>query len=134
MLRGIISRFATGRSSTNSMNLSEAGPGIVVINGIVRLRVTFSTGRARPTPYMEWTLVLEKPLSADIVVIARLCPPSLSILDYYVVPEFWQEQGDEAIFAAAWEMVELAKEARHGRKPTLQRTVTTLKRINLTDS
>ncbi len=24
--------------------------------------------------------------------------------------EFWQEQGDEAIFAAAWEMVELAEE------------------------
>jgi hypothetical protein len=42
--------------------------------------------------------------------------------------EFWQEQGDEAIFAAAWEMVELAEEV-HGRKPTLQRTVTTLKRI-----
>jgi hypothetical protein len=42
--------------------------------------------------------------------------------------EFWQEQGDEAIFAAAWEMVELAEEA-HGRKPTLQRTVTALKRI-----
>ena len=29
--------------------------------------------------------------------------------------EFWQEQGDEAIFAAAWEMVELA-EGVHGRK------------------
>jgi hypothetical protein len=43
--------------------------------------------------------------------------------------EFWQEQGDEAIFAAAWEMVELAEEVRHGRKPTLQRTATTLKRI-----
>ena len=43
--------------------------------------------------------------------------------------EFWQEQGDEAIFAAAWEMVELAEEVRNGRKPTLQRTVTTLKRI-----
>jgi hypothetical protein len=42
--------------------------------------------------------------------------------------EFWQEQGDEAIFAAAWELVELAEEA-HGRKPTLQRTATTLKRI-----
>jgi hypothetical protein len=42
--------------------------------------------------------------------------------------EFWQEQGDEAIFAAAWEMVELAEEV-HGRKTTLQRTVTTLKRI-----
>jgi hypothetical protein len=43
--------------------------------------------------------------------------------------EFWQEQGDEAIFAAAWEMVELAEEISHGRKPRLQRTATTLKRI-----
>ena len=43
--------------------------------------------------------------------------------------EFWQEQGDEAIFAAAWEMVELAEEISHGRKPTLQRTATTLKRF-----
>jgi hypothetical protein len=43
--------------------------------------------------------------------------------------EFWQEQGDEAIFAAAWELVELAEEVRNGRKPTLQRTATTLKRI-----
>jgi hypothetical protein len=40
--------------------------------------------------------------------------------------EFWQEQGDEAIFRAAWEMVELAEEANHGRKPRLQRTVTHL--------
>ena len=43
--------------------------------------------------------------------------------------EFWQEQGDEAIFAAVWELVELAEEVRNGRKPTLQRTATTLKRI-----
>ena len=43
--------------------------------------------------------------------------------------EFWQEQGDEAIFAAAWEMVEVAEEITHGRKPTLQRTITTLKRL-----
>jgi hypothetical protein len=34
--------------------------------------------------------------------------------------EFWQEQGDEAIFAAAWEMVILAEEISHGRKPALQ--------------
>ena len=44
--------------------------------------------------------------------------------------EFWQEQGDEAIFSAAWELVELAEETSHGRKPTLQRTATTLKRIS----
>ena len=43
--------------------------------------------------------------------------------------EFWQAQGDEAIFAAAWELVELAEEFSHGRKPTLHRAVTTLKRI-----
>jgi hypothetical protein len=43
--------------------------------------------------------------------------------------EFWQEQGDEAIFSAAWEMVELAEEVRNGTKPRLQRTATALKRI-----
>lgn len=42
---------------------------------------------------------------------------------------FWQEQGDDAIFAAAWEMVELAEEVRYGRKPTFQRTATKLKRL-----
>lgn len=44
--------------------------------------------------------------------------------------EFWQERGDEAIFAAAWELVEVAEEVSHGRKPTLQRTATALKRIS----
>ncbi len=43
--------------------------------------------------------------------------------------EFWQEQGDDAIFAAAWELVELAEEVKNGRKPTLQRTAATLKRL-----
>jgi hypothetical protein len=43
--------------------------------------------------------------------------------------EFWQEQGDEAIFSAAWEMVVLAEETNHGRKPGLQRTATTLKQV-----
>jgi hypothetical protein len=32
--------------------------------------------------------------------------------------KFWQDQGDEAIFAAAWELVELAEEVRHGRAHT----------------
>jgi len=46
----------------------------------------------------------------------------------FVRHRVWQEQGDEAIFAAAWELVELAEETKDGRKPTLQRTTTTLKR------
>jgi hypothetical protein len=44
--------------------------------------------------------------------------------------EFWQKQGSEAIFSAAWEMIELAEEMKHGRKPELQRTVTRLTRIS----
>jgi hypothetical protein len=43
--------------------------------------------------------------------------------------QFWQEQGDEAIFSAAWEMVKLAEELKYGRKPTFQRTVTVFKKI-----
>jgi hypothetical protein len=42
--------------------------------------------------------------------------------------DFWQQQGDEAIFAAAWEMVLMAEEFRHGRRPTFQRTVTNIQR------
>ncbi len=43
----------------------------------------------------------------------------------------WQEQGDEAIFSAAWEMVELTEEAKHGRKPLqLDKSVTVLKRMS----
>jgi hypothetical protein len=37
---------------------------------------------------------------------------------------FWQEQGDEAIFAAMWEMIVMVEEAKYGRQPTFQRTVT----------
>ena len=43
--------------------------------------------------------------------------------------EVWKAQGDAAIFSAAWEMLELAEEMKHGGKPTLQRTVTKLKRL-----
>jgi hypothetical protein len=43
--------------------------------------------------------------------------------------EFWQKQGTEAIFSAAWEMIELAEDMKHGRKPEHQRTVTSLKRL-----
>ena len=42
--------------------------------------------------------------------------------------DFWQEQGDEAIFAAAWEMILIAEDMKHGKQPTFQRTVTKLKR------
>jgi len=37
--------------------------------------------------------------------------------------QFWQEQGDVAIFSAAWEIVELVEELQYGRKPILQKRV-----------
>lgn len=42
--------------------------------------------------------------------------------------EFWQEQGDEAIFRAAWEMVLMAEELKNGRQPRFQRAVTRVQR------
>lgn len=42
--------------------------------------------------------------------------------------ESWQQQGDEAIFRAAWEMVIVAEEFKNGREPRLQRTVTRVQR------
>lgn len=42
--------------------------------------------------------------------------------------DFWQAQGDEAIFAAAWEMICLVEELKHGRKPAFHRDVTKIMR------
>ena len=42
--------------------------------------------------------------------------------------EFWQEQGAEAIFAAAWEMIRFTGEFKDGRQPAFHRTVTKVKR------
>jgi DNA-directed RNA polymerase specialized sigma24 family protein len=64
------------------------GPGMVLVNGAITVQVTFATGHSRTTPYTEWVLDLKKPLHADILVVALLCPPSQSILDYYVLPAF----------------------------------------------
>jgi hypothetical protein len=42
--------------------------------------------------------------------------------------EFWQGQGDDAIFRAAWDMIVMAEELKHGRQPRLDRTVTHVER------
>lgn len=44
--------------------------------------------------------------------------------------EYWQRQGDAAIFAAAWEMVMVANKikGKDASKLTFQRTLTKLKR------
>jgi DNA invertase Pin-like site-specific DNA recombinase len=69
------------------------GPGVMLINGNITAKVTFSTGRLSGTAQTVWTLVLGKRPTADILIIARLHPPHRSILDYYVVPAFSQLHG-----------------------------------------
>ena len=46
--------------------------------------------------------------------------------------EFWQRQGDEAIFAAAWDMVVFANQfkGRNASELTFQRTLTKLQRTS----
>jgi hypothetical protein len=66
------------------------------------------------TPTSEWTTRL---------VVGRYQGRTFDI-------EFWQKHGAEAIFSAAREMIEAAEEMKHGRKPELQRTVTSLKRLS----
>ena len=66
----------------------KLGQGILLINGVITVEVTFSTGQTRTEPYMAWVLDLKRPIRTDILVIARLCPPGESILDYFIFPTF----------------------------------------------
>lgn len=42
--------------------------------------------------------------------------------------DFWQAQGDEAIFAAAWGMICAMEESKRGIRPRFDRTFTRIKR------
>ena len=63
-------------------------PGMILLNHSVTVSVKVRIGLRRRRLEMEWRLPLVPPLRADIVVIARLCPPNESVLDYFVVPAF----------------------------------------------
>jgi len=76
------------RSLGGSADPVRDTPGVILLNDSVTVRVAVCIGLRRRRLEMEWRLPLVPPLRADIVVIARLCPPSESVLDYFVVPEF----------------------------------------------
>jgi DNA invertase Pin-like site-specific DNA recombinase len=63
-------------------------PGVVVLNKSVTLRVEFSIGLSRHRREMEWSLPQHKLDGVDILIVARLRPPSKSVADYYVFPAF----------------------------------------------
>jgi DNA invertase Pin-like site-specific DNA recombinase len=66
----------------------EHDSGVVLLNNCVRVRVAIAMGLRRRRPTMEWTLPLHKLADADFLIVARLCPPGKSILDYYVFPAY----------------------------------------------
>ena len=63
-----------------------SNPGLILVNGNITAKVTFSTGHVWRNGETIWGLVLGKRPSADILIIARLRPPDRSIFDYYVIP------------------------------------------------
>ena len=69
------------------------GPGVILINGNVAVRVTFSTGRVRPTYLTLWRLALGNQPTADILIIGRIQAPVPSVFDYYVIPAYSQIRG-----------------------------------------
>lgn len=71
---------------------------------------------------------MEKKSSTGPVVMSRLV--KLKDADRSFDIEFWQRQGDAAIFAAAWEMVVFANKVkgRDASELTFQRTLKKLQR------
>jgi DNA invertase Pin-like site-specific DNA recombinase len=60
--------------------------GALLLNQKVTMKVHVMKGWVRPHLNTIWRLLLGQRLSADIVIIGRLKPPSESILDYFVIP------------------------------------------------
>ena len=71
----------------------QPGPGVILINGGITVKVKFATGHVRPTGQKFWTLRLGKRPTNDILIIGRIEPPDPSVLDYYVVPAYSQIRG-----------------------------------------
>lgn len=70
------------------------GPGWLLINGNITVKLTFSTGCSWRVPgRVIWTLVLGKRLNCDVMIVARLRPPRESIFDYFVIPACSQLHG-----------------------------------------
>jgi DNA invertase Pin-like site-specific DNA recombinase len=72
----------------------ENVPGVVVLNKSVKVRAVFSIGSRRRTPDMEWMLPLHLAPGTDVLIVARLCPPSRSVLDFYIFPAFSGLRGE----------------------------------------
>jgi DNA invertase Pin-like site-specific DNA recombinase len=67
---------------------AEPGPGagLMVINGNISAKLTFSSGRVDRTGQTLWTLPLNQRITVDILIVARLKSGDRTVLDYYVIP------------------------------------------------
>jgi DNA invertase Pin-like site-specific DNA recombinase len=68
-------------------------PGMLLLNENVTIRIRVVKGWVRPKLHTKWNLLLGRRAGADIVIVARLKPPSSSILDYFVIPAYSQLLG-----------------------------------------
>ena len=78
--------------------LPGPGHGLILANGNIRLRVTFTTRRSYRGRWRNgstlWRLPFGKRRAEDVLVIARLLPPHQAVMDYFVVPAFSQLRGE----------------------------------------
>lgn len=84
------------RAVNGSAELGSA-PGVLLVNGNVRLRVKCTTGHSKRGKVrygqMLWLLSFDKREREDILIIARLLAPHQTLMDYFVVPAFSQLRG-----------------------------------------
>jgi hypothetical protein len=68
-------------------------PHMVLLNGSVTVHVSVFKGWVRHKLNTIWRLLLGKRPAADVMIVARLMPPSHSVMDYFVIPAVSQLHG-----------------------------------------
>lgn len=90
--RDVCAQICEGVKSVGGTAEKLAEPNMLLLNEGVTVHVSVCRGRARPKLSMIWTLIIQQQI-ADISVIIRMKPPTVSPLDFFVFPTASQMRG-----------------------------------------
>jgi DNA invertase Pin-like site-specific DNA recombinase len=91
--KGICEVICAGVRSAGGTAKKLPLPHMVLLNGSVTVHVSVCKGWVRHKLNTIWRVLLGKTAAADVMIVARLMPPSRSILDYFVIPSISQLHG-----------------------------------------
>jgi hypothetical protein len=91
--QGICETICEGVRAAGGTAEKLSKPHMVRLNDSVTVHVSVCKGWVRHKLNTTWRLLLGKRAPADIMIVARLMPPSRSILDYFVIPSISQLHG-----------------------------------------